>query len=107
MSPSAVERDVVAGEDLSALERLRVLVVEDNVVNQKVAQRFLERMGCEVELIADGSTQTLRVRGPKPGTLKGIRLDMSDIGELAPTVAAIAATCSGVIPILISGSRPR
>ena len=34
------------------------------------------------------------MRGPKPGTLKGIRLDMSDIGELAPTVAAIAACAS-------------
>ena len=59
-----------------------------------VIRTVLERMGCEVELIADGATQTLRVRGPKPGTLKGIRLDMSDIGELAPTVAAIAACAS-------------
>lgn len=52
---------------------------------------ILERMGCEVELVADGAGHTLRVRGPEPGRLRGIRLDMSDIGELAPTVAAIAA----------------
>src|SRR5690606_24059393 len=26
----------------------RVLVVEDNAVNQKIAQRFLERLGCDV-----------------------------------------------------------
>jgi osomolarity two-component system sensor histidine kinase NIK1 len=32
----------------------RVLVVEDNVVNQKVAQRFLQRLGCEVTLTGDG-----------------------------------------------------
>jgi two-component system sensor histidine kinase/response regulator len=32
-----------------------VLVVDDNVVNQKVAQRFLERMGCEVTMAADGA----------------------------------------------------
>jgi CheY-like chemotaxis protein len=32
----------------------RVLVVEDNVVNQKVAQRFLERMGCEVDVAVNG-----------------------------------------------------
>jgi CheY-like chemotaxis protein len=32
----------------------RVLLVEDNVVNQKVGQRFLERLGCEVELAANG-----------------------------------------------------
>jgi PAS domain S-box-containing protein len=32
----------------------RVLLVEDNAVNQRVAQRFLERMGCEVVLAANG-----------------------------------------------------
>lgn len=52
---------------------------------------ILERMGCEVELEADGAHHTLRVRGPQPGHLSGIHLDMGDIGELAPTVAAIAA----------------
>ena len=52
---------------------------------------ILERMGCEIELEADGAHHTLRVRGPQPGHLVGIRLDMGDIGELAPTVAAIAA----------------
>ena len=52
---------------------------------------ILERMGCEVELEADGAHHTLCVRGPQPGHLVGIHLDMGDIGELAPTVAAIAA----------------
>jgi two-component system, sensor histidine kinase and response regulator len=32
-----------------------VLVVEDNVVNQKVARRFLERMGCKVTVADDGA----------------------------------------------------
>ncbi|HEY3443972.1 MAG TPA: ATP-binding protein [Paludibaculum sp.] len=32
----------------------RVLLVEDNVVNQRVGQRFLERLGCEVIIAADG-----------------------------------------------------
>jgi two-component system, sensor histidine kinase and response regulator len=31
-----------------------VLLVEDNLVNQKVARRFLERMGCEVEVAENG-----------------------------------------------------
>jgi two-component system sensor histidine kinase/response regulator len=34
--------------------RGKVLLVEDNAVNQKVAQRFLERLGCEVELAENG-----------------------------------------------------
>ncbi len=33
----------------------RVLVVEDNPVNQKVAQRFLERLGCNVRVVGDGT----------------------------------------------------
>jgi two-component system, sensor histidine kinase and response regulator len=32
----------------------RVLLVEDNVVNQKVGQKFLERLGCEVQIAANG-----------------------------------------------------
>ncbi|MEP7365009.1 MAG: two-component regulator propeller domain-containing protein [Acidobacteriota bacterium] len=33
---------------------VRVLVVEDNTVNRRVIQRLLEKMGCHVELAADG-----------------------------------------------------
>ncbi len=33
----------------------RVLVVEDNPVNQKVAQKFLERLGCNVRVVGDGA----------------------------------------------------
>jgi signal transduction histidine kinase/CheY-like chemotaxis protein len=32
-----------------------VLVVDDNVVNQKVAQRYLERFGCNVTIASDGA----------------------------------------------------
>jgi PAS domain S-box-containing protein len=32
----------------------RVLLVEDNIVNQKVARRFLERLGCEVTVSENG-----------------------------------------------------
>jgi len=34
--------------------RARVLLVEDNEVNRKVAARLLERLGCEVEIAVDG-----------------------------------------------------
>jgi CheY-like chemotaxis protein len=33
----------------------RVLVAEDNVVNQRVARRFLERLGCNVHVVDDGA----------------------------------------------------
>lgn len=55
-----------------------------------VIRLILERMGCEVDLVADGPSYTLTVTGPPRGQLQGITLDMSDIGELTPTVAALA-----------------
>jgi two-component system, sensor histidine kinase and response regulator len=38
----------------SARGRLRVLVVEDNVVNQRVTTRMLERSGCRCDVAANG-----------------------------------------------------
>lgn len=53
---------------------------------------ILEDMGCAVELIAHGPAHNLQVTGP--AELRGINIDMSDIGELSPTVAALAALAS-------------
>ncbi len=50
---AVVTRDVIV-EDHHRRGRT-VLLVEDNAVNQRVAQLFLERAGCEVALAADGS----------------------------------------------------
>lgn len=59
-----------------------------------VIRDILARMGCTVELSARGATHDLIVEGPASGRLKGIIIDMSDIGELAPTVAALATLAS-------------
>ena len=40
--------------ETQAHERARVLVAEDNVVNQKVAVRMLEKLGCRVDVVANG-----------------------------------------------------
>ncbi|KZF12714.1 3-phosphoshikimate 1-carboxyvinyltransferase [Rhodococcus sp. EPR-157] len=52
-------------------------------------RHILESMGAAVELDAG----TLVVRGPK--TLRGLDIDLHDVGELTPTVAALAALADG------------
>lgn len=64
-------------------------------------REILATMGCDVELMAAGSTYNLRVTGPEGGSLRGLDLDMSDIGELTPTVAALAAVAT--TPSRLSG----
>ena len=49
-----VTRSSLAAEKVHALYRGRVLVAEDNIVNQQVTRRFLERLGCRVELADNG-----------------------------------------------------
>jgi two-component system sensor histidine kinase/response regulator len=49
-----VTRSSLAAEKVHAQYRGRVLVAEDNIVNQNVTRRFLERLGCRVELADNG-----------------------------------------------------
>jgi CheY-like chemotaxis protein len=49
-----VTRSSLATDQGQGQYRGRVLVVEDNVVNQQVAKRFLQRLGCEVVVAENG-----------------------------------------------------
>ncbi|MDR7328708.1 3-phosphoshikimate 1-carboxyvinyltransferase [Corynebacterium guangdongense] len=51
---------------------------------------ILTRMGCTVERVGGD----LQVSGPADGRLTGVDMDMGDVGELTPTVAALAACAS-------------
>ncbi len=50
------------GEASPHVKQRRVLVVEDNLVNQHVARRMLERLGCDVDLVEDGLAAVERLR---------------------------------------------
>lgn len=55
----------------------RVLLVEDNVVNQKVLLRFLDKVGLDVETASDGEECVERVFGQEPGHYGLILVRMS------------------------------
>jgi two-component system, sensor histidine kinase and response regulator len=40
----------------------RVLVVEDNVVNQRLVRRLIEKLGCQVDLVGNGTEAVAAVR---------------------------------------------
>jgi 3-phosphoshikimate 1-carboxyvinyltransferase len=52
-------------------------------------REILATMGCEVSLDANGLTVT------GPGQLSGVDADLHEVGELTPTIAALAALASG------------
>jgi two-component system sensor histidine kinase/response regulator len=68
----------------------RVLVVEDNAVNQKIAQRFLERLGCDV-VVANNGAEGVEILRSERYDLVLMDLQMPVMGGLE-AARAIRAT---------------
>jgi PAS domain S-box-containing protein len=83
-SPTLVTRHSIA--EAQAQTRTRVLVAEDNIVNQKVAVRMLENLGCRVDVVATGreALDTLR---HCPYDLVFMDCQMPDMDGYAATAA--------------------
>lgn len=54
MKPTAVNSGTVTVNKDGANRPPLVLLVEDNIINQKIAERILENAGCEVDIADDG-----------------------------------------------------
>ncbi len=65
ITPGATHSDSAATESatFAAGYPRRILVAEDNVINQKVIRRILETLGYSPELVADGSDAVASARG--------------------------------------------
>ncbi len=53
-SQPIITRGTLIATDTKRHYKGKVLLVEDNAINQRVARRFLERLGCEVHVVGDG-----------------------------------------------------
>jgi PAS domain S-box-containing protein len=53
-SQPIITRGTLVASEIKRQYSGHVLLVEDNAINQRVARRFLERLGCEVQVVGDG-----------------------------------------------------
>jgi PAS domain S-box-containing protein len=91
---------------------LRILLAEDNVVNQQVATAMLVKRGHEVDVVADGRAAVDAV-GARPYDVVLMDIQMPDMDGFAATQAIRALPAGGTLPIIaltahaLSGERER
>jgi two-component system, sensor histidine kinase and response regulator len=66
------------------LMRARVLLAEDNIVNQKLAVRMLEKLGCRVDVAADGQ-EAINMLAMLPYGLVFMDCEMPELDGYAAT----------------------
>jgi signal transduction histidine kinase/CheY-like chemotaxis protein len=86
----------------TSLERLRVLVAEDNAVNRKVIGRLLERVGLEADFVEDGEAA---VRAAHSAANVGAGYDVVLMDVQMPVLDGLSAT-KRLRAELPSGAQP-
>jgi signal transduction histidine kinase/CheY-like chemotaxis protein len=86
--------------------RLRVLLAEDNEINQRVAVRMLEKLGCEVTVVADGLAAVESFRnGPPDVILMDYQMPGMDGVQATRAIRALAE--GSAIPIIATTANVR
>ena len=84
--PARLDQAAGANEKSRPARHARVLVVDDNAVNQKVARMMLERLGCRVDVAANGQ-EAVTLAGSLPYDVVFMDCEMPLLDGFAATAA--------------------
>ena len=86
----------------------RILLVEDNKINQMIAQKVLEKAGFEVDIADDGTVAVEKVRGATPGQydliLMDIQMPIMNGYEATRQIRALDSPLAGIPIIALSAN---
>ncbi len=101
LSPDRPASDILSVPKLADRHPLRVLVAEDNLVNQKIALLMLERLGYRADLVANGREAVDAVR-QVPYDVVLMDLQMPELDGLDATRQILAEHPAGRRPRIVA-----
>ena len=97
-----ISKPVLRGMPANGLVGHRLLVVEDNAINQEVARGLLERAGAMVEIASDGveAVSVLKLRGPEAFDAVLMDIQMPNLDGYQATRRIRELPSFGTLPII-------